>query len=234
MAKAARKAHGGEAGSDQVGGRAAPTKRAGRLASAGVILDAATTLFLRNGYLGTSMDEIAALAGVSKQTVYTHFADKERLFTDLVRGNTDRVEEFLTLASALQDTDDLEKDLRDLARRYIASVIRPQVLQLRRLIIGEAGRFPELARTYYERVPERVVATLASHMQRLAERGLLRLDDPLLAAHHLAWLILAIPMDRAMFCGDDEGFTAADLERFADAGVRVFLAAYGRRPPGAA
>ena len=50
------------------------------------ILEAATTVFLRKGYLGTSMDEIAALAAVSKQTVYKHFADKERLFSEIVVG----------------------------------------------------------------------------------------------------------------------------------------------------
>ena len=57
-------------------GRSARKRRA--------IVEAATTAFLRNGYLGTSMDEIAALAGVSKQTVYKHFADKERLFSEIV------------------------------------------------------------------------------------------------------------------------------------------------------
>ena len=57
------------------------------------ILDAATTVFLRNGYLGTSMDEIAALAAVSKQTVYKHFADKERLFSEIVVGTVNEAGE---------------------------------------------------------------------------------------------------------------------------------------------
>jgi hypothetical protein len=83
------------------------------------------------------------------------------------------------------------------------------------------------ARAYHEQVPERVLATLAAGLQQLAERGLLRLDDPLLAANHLGWLILGMPLDRAMFRGTDEGFTAAELERLADAGVAAFLAAYG-------
>src|SRR6266568_940065 len=97
-----------------------PRKRAGRLQSAGVIRDAATALFLKNGYLGTSMDEIAAAAGVSKQTVYTHFADKERLFTELVLGNTEVVEEFgQTITHLLVETDDLANSLRELARRYL-------------------------------------------------------------------------------------------------------------------
>ena len=55
------------------------------------ILDAATSVFLRSGYLGTSMDEIAALAGVSKQTIYKHFADKERLFSEIVTAVCDEI-----------------------------------------------------------------------------------------------------------------------------------------------
>jgi TetR/AcrR family transcriptional regulator, mexJK operon transcriptional repressor len=226
----ARVARAADSGRDLVGRKAAPKKRAGRLASAGVIMEAATTLFLRNGYPGTSMDEIAALAGVSKQTVYKHFADKQRLFTALILRSTERVDEFVdAMTLMLQDTDDLDKDLGELARRYIATVVQPRVLQMRRLVIGEASRFPELADTYYERAPERVLETLASCLQRLAERGLLRMDDPLLAANHFVALILWVPLDRAMFHGIEQRFTGADLERFADAGVRVFLAAYG--PP---
>jgi TetR/AcrR family transcriptional regulator, mexJK operon transcriptional repressor len=212
-----------------VGERTAPTRRAGRLASAGVIREAATTLFLRSGYLGTSMEEIATLAGVSKQTVYTHFADKEQLFTDIILGATDRVDDFLLHVTAvLQDTDDLEKDLREVARRYLTAVLLPELLQLRRLVIGESGRFPELARKYYERAPERTLAALASCFQRLAERGLMRVDDPPLAARHFAFLVLGAPLDRAMFCGGDTKLPPAELERQADAAVRTFLAAYSR------
>src|SRR5829696_4623111 len=120
------------------------------------ILDAATTVFLRNGYLGTSMDEIAALAGVSKQTIYKHFTDKEQLFSAIILGTIDRVgEPFYARIDTLQDTDDLDKDLGALARRLITIVMQPQVLALRRLVIGEAERFPQLGRAYYERGPGR-------------------------------------------------------------------------------
>jgi TetR/AcrR family transcriptional regulator, mexJK operon transcriptional repressor len=184
-------------------------------------------VFLRNGYLGTSMDEIAALAGVSKQTVYKHFADKERLFTAIILATIDQVgEPFHAEIATLEDTDDLVGDLHELAHRLITIVMQPQVLRLRRLIIGEAGRFPELGRTYQERGPGRTVVALAAYFQRLAERGLLRMDDPELAGNHFNWLVLSIPLNRVML-GGDERFSAADLERFADEGVRVFLAAYG-------
>src|SRR5262249_16757070 len=140
--------------------QATPRRRAGRLASAGPIMEAAASLFLRNGYLGTSMDEIAALARVSKQTVYTHFADKERLFTDLVMRNAELVDEFLdTIAAMLHNTTDVEKDLGALARRYVPYGIRPPTPQLRPLVIGEARRFPQTAPTYYERVPPGAPAT---------------------------------------------------------------------------
>jgi TetR/AcrR family transcriptional regulator, mexJK operon transcriptional repressor len=206
-----------------------PKRRAGRLASGAVIMDAATTLFLRHGFLGTSVDDIAALAHVSKQTVYTHFADKEQLFAELVRGNIASVDQFTDAVAAMPvDSADPEQHLRDLARRHIHAVIQPRALQLRRLVIGESGRFPDLARMYYERIPQRVISILASHLQHLGDRGLLHLEDASLAANHLAWLVLAIPLDEAMFCGDAVPFGPAELDRFADAGVDVFLKAYGR------
>jgi TetR/AcrR family transcriptional repressor of mexJK operon len=194
------------------------------------ILEAATTVFLRNGYRGTSMDEIAALAGVSKQTVYKHFADKESLFTEIVTSTVDEVADpVYNEVLELRDTGDLEEDLRDLARRQVAAVMQPRVLQLRRLVIGEAGRFPELGRTFYERGPGRTIAALATVFEGLAARGELHLDDPLLAASHFNWLIMSSPLNLAMLLGRDEAPAPAELDRHADTGVRAFLAAYGVR-----
>jgi TetR/AcrR family transcriptional repressor of mexJK operon len=195
------------------------------------ILEAATTVFLRNGYVGTSMDEIAALAAVSKQTVYKHFADKQHLFSEIVTSTVDRASEPVQAEVLdLQDSGDVEADLRDLARRQLAAVMQPRLLQLRRLVIGEAGRFPELGRSFYERGPGRTLAALATTFARLAERGVLRLDDPQLAAAHFNWLIMSIPLNEAMLCGHDDPPPGADLDRYADSGVHVFLAAY-RHPP---
>jgi len=119
-----------------------------------VILEAATDLFLRNGYLGTSMDEVASVAGVSKQTVYKHFSDKEGLFQELVLATIDQVgEPFYEALPSLEDTDDVEEDLRALARGLIRIVMRPRLLQLRRLVIAEAGRFPELSGPYLGQKP---------------------------------------------------------------------------------
>ena len=191
------------------------------------ILDAATTVFLSNGYLGTSMDEIAALARVSKQTVYKHFGDKERLFSEIVIATVDEIanpnyDEVLKLS----DIGDVEHNLHGFARRQLRAVMQPRLLQLRRLVIGEAGRFPQLGRLFYERGPGRTIDALATLFERLASRGALELDDPGLAAAHFNWLVMSIPLNQAMLLGEHEPATPAELDRYADAGVRAFLAAY--------
>jgi TetR/AcrR family transcriptional regulator, mexJK operon transcriptional repressor len=192
------------------------------------IIEAATALFLEHGYQGTSMDDIAAVAVVSKQTVYKNFADKQQLFSDIVLGAAARADEFIaSLPHALTDTDDLRAGLVALARRYLAIVMQPRLLQMRRLIVAEASRFPDLARAYYQRVPEHVIGGLAAQFDNLADRGLLRIDDPAVAAAQYAFLVLGLPLDRAMFLGPGHDLTAAELDRQAEEAVRVFLAAYG-------
>jgi TetR/AcrR family transcriptional repressor of mexJK operon len=198
-------------------GRSARKRRA--------IITAASEVFLSNGYLGTSMDEIAARAAVSKQTVYKHFADKEKLFTSIILGSTDQAQQRFA-AMTLDEEPDLATGLRNLARRLAKIVIQPEMMRLRRIIIGEADRFPEVARTWYEQGPGRVVDTLAVRFAELADRGLLRTEDPRLAAAQFNWLVLSIPLNEIMFRGNDEDFPDAELDRIADEGARVFLAAY--------
>jgi TetR/AcrR family transcriptional repressor of mexJK operon len=192
-------------------------------------VEAATTAFLSRGYLGTSMDEIAAMAAVSKRTVYHHFVEKERLFTEIVLATTDEVDQVVRLvAESLAETRDVRQDLTELARLLLGALMQPRLLQLRRLIIANADLFPDLGRAWYARGFNRVLGTLATHFQRLAKQGLLKVDDPLLAAHHFVGLLLWIPMNQAMFTGDYEPKVEADIARYADSAVRAFLTGYGQ------
>ena len=193
------------------------------------ILAAAEEMFLRSGYLGTNMDELAARSQVSKQTVYKHFGSKEALFVELVTSMTDAasssVHNEIPDAAAAADVPDY---LRDYAERQLAVVMTPRLLQLRRLVIGEVSRFPELARALYESGPRRAMDSLAAAFARLDERGLLRVPDPDAAASHFNWLVMGEPVNRAMLLGDaaipDEDWRRKHVH---DA-VNVFLAAYGR------
>ncbi|MBP2368722.1 TetR/AcrR family transcriptional regulator [Pseudonocardia parietis] len=199
-------------------GRSARKRRA--------ILDAARPLFLAHGYAATSMDEVAARAAVSKQTVYKQFVDKQRLFAAIITGDIEEAEELTrSLVDALPQTQNLERDLREFARRHVVEVLAPHLLRMRRLLIGEADRFPDLAAAWYSRGPEQAHATFAGWFTTLAQRGLLHVPDPALAAEHFNWLILAAPINRAMFTGTEE--PVERLHYYADEAVRVFLAAYG-------
>lgn len=197
------------------------------------ILDAARVLFLQKGYAGSSMDEVAAVARVSKQTVYKHFADKQQLFTSLVIADVAESEGSThPLVEAMPDSQDVEHDLREFARAHLADVMQPQLLRMRRLLIGEADRFPDLARAWYESGPVRSSTIFATWFRALDRRGMLRVDDPQLAGQHFNWLVLSIPLNKAMSSPLDEPvFTRRELDHYADEGVRVFLAAYGAPSP---
>ena len=195
------------------------------------IVEAAARLFLRKGYPRTSMDDVAAEAAVSKQTVYKHFADKEQLFTHIVLATTDEVDAVVRLVSAaLGESADVEGELAELARSFLRTLMAPPLLRLRRLVISSAGQFPEVGRTWYERGFERVLEALADRFRDLAAAGRLEVDDPLLAAHHFTGLLLWIPVNRAMFTGAETAMAEGDLDRYAAGAVRAFLRGYGTGP----
>lgn len=194
------------------------------------MVEAARILFLKQGYEGTSMEDIAIKAAVSKQTVYKHFADKKRLFEEIVLATTSQVDRVVGLVAApLVETRDLKKDLTLLGRQFVAELMDPRLLRLRRLVIANADRMPELGRTWYQQGFERVLGTLATTFAALSERDLLSVEDPLIAAHHFVGLLLWIPVNQAMFTGNDEPCTKSALDHYADAAVSAFLAAYGAK-----
>jgi TetR/AcrR family transcriptional regulator, mexJK operon transcriptional repressor len=194
------------------------------------ILSAGRDLFLSNGYQGTSVDQIAASAEVSKQTVYKHFGDKHELLLAIVNNALEStVTPFLERISALADTADLERDLTELAADYLRMVLQEPVVQLRRLVIGEANRVPELAQLYYEQAPGRALPAFADCFSALHDRGLLRVPEPAIAAEHFAFLIVGRSIDQALFYGGPAVLASIDIDHHVRAGVRVFLAAYQAR-----
>jgi len=195
------------------------------------ILSAATDVFLKGGYLGTNVDAIAVRSAVSKQTVYKHFGSKEALFVEIVATMTsDAGDLVLGETSEPDDSAALAAYLRGYADKQLAAVLTPRLMQLRRLVIGEVTRFPDLARVLYERGPHRALTNLAALFERLAARGLLTIEDPAAAASHFNWMIMADPLNRAMLLGDEAIPSADALRRHAAEGVRVFLAAYATHP----
>ena len=193
------------------------------------VLEAAAKVFLSGGYLGASMDEISDLAGVSKQTVYTYFSNKEALFAAMASALSNEASDRVQNSVAeFGEDDDLEGYLVGYAVRQLEVVLTPRILQLRRLVIGEVGRFPELGAALYAGGPGRAIASLAATFERLADRGALSVHDPLLAATQFNWLIMSVPLNRTMLLGDGAIPSSKELREHAREGVRMFLAAYSR------
>jgi TetR/AcrR family transcriptional regulator, mexJK operon transcriptional repressor len=176
------------------------------------------------------MDQVAAIAAVSKQTVYKHFGEKRELLFAIVTDALDSaVGSLRDRIAALPDSADVEADLRALAGDYLRAVLQESVVQLRRLVIGEANRLPELARLYYEHAPLRTLTALSDAFARLHDRGVLNIPQSALAAEHFAFLIVGRPIDQALFDGAREVWADFDVDDYARSGVDVFLAAYRPR-----
>jgi len=191
------------------------------------IAQAATAVFLRDGYVAASMDEVAAVAGVSKQTVYKHFGSKEQLFLAVIQEAINGVldEFFSVLATSFPDSEDLEGDLLRLGRILLTRVLDTELMALRRLVIAEVRRFPQLGRAWYESGPGALVAALSESLRRLAERGELSIGDPLAAASDFNWLVVSRPQNMVIF-GVVDAFTTTEIEEFVTSAVTVFLNAY--------
>ncbi|MGC1395718.1 MAG: TetR/AcrR family transcriptional regulator [Coleofasciculaceae cyanobacterium] len=133
--------------------------------------------FLAHGYAATSMDRVAAAAGVSKATVYSHFQDKEGLFTALIR---QLVEGKFRSIFEPNHADMLQADpntlLRDLANRVLdMGISDPQFLNFMRVILGESGRFPQLARAFVRNVEQTSFDRLRQYLTNCPQ---LKLSDP--------------------------------------------------------
>jgi TetR/AcrR family transcriptional repressor of mexJK operon len=193
------------------------------------VVEAARTLFLRQGYAGTTMEEIAALAGLTKRTVYNNYGDKDALFIQIVVDVTAFAEEFARGLreefTAGMSAATLPAILDDLGRRLALGIVRPEVVALRRLLIGEARAFPALAREYFDRAPGQVIEALASGFERLGKAGLLRVPDPRRAASQFAYLVAGEPLDRSMLIGTTP--SRQHIIAGAREGVLTFLARYG-------
>ncbi|KAF0224166.1 MAG: Regulatory protein [Rhodospirillaceae bacterium] len=141
------------------------------------MLDAAQVCFLDKGYANTSVDEVAARAGVSKATIYAHFASKDALFGAIICRRCDDQAEGLSNLS-LPEGQDARTILTAIGLRLMALFLSPEVMGIYRMVIAEAPRHPELAQTWYEAGPLRGKQRVGEVFERMKAQGLLAYDAP--------------------------------------------------------
>jgi AcrR family transcriptional regulator len=185
---------------------------------------AALVLFARDGYGRTSVDAIAAEAGVSKRTVYSHYGDKENLFLLVLRESYDTMRERVTdiVDRNLRDVDDVRSALITCIREIVRAITRaPGRATLIRLLISEAPHFPAILDLWHN---WGIVPLIAEPLAKLAAAGLLDTDDPAQAAEHLSALTLGRVNTTSMM-GTIQ-LTDSEADRIIVSGIAVFMRAY--------
>ena len=141
------------------------------------ILKGALSQFLQDGYLGSSMDRIAQAAGVSKQTLYSYFGDKESLFKALIRKVTTHKFQ-LVWSKPLKGKPEIV--LKSLAKRIYQEVNDPQYLAFVHIVVTEAKNYPEIGELFLSNVAKPAISILTKYLQECPD---LHLDDPKAIAH---------------------------------------------------
>lgn len=187
------------------------------------VLDGAREVFLRDGFEGASVDDIARAAGVSKATLYSYFPDKRLLFMEVAR-----IECCRQADEAVQLIDVTAKPsqvLRSAGLRFLEILLSDFNLRTFRICCAEADRFPELGQDFYQSGPLLARERLSEYLSAAVERGELAIDDMDLAADQFAELCKADLFPRALF-GVQTRFSAPERARVVDAAVAVFLSRY--------
>lgn len=199
------------------GGR--PTQQEA-LQLAGRILDAATALFLGDGYGFTSVEAIAQRAGISKRTLYARYANKAQIFGAVVRNIIDELRPPASVP--LIEGENLDMVLTRLAGLILRAALTPKALGLFRLMVAESGRFPELAVVATEQGASREAVTLISALlTRERDAGRITISNAEFAAQQFLFMVLALPQRRALGLGNP--MHADELERWPADTVALFL-----------
>ncbi|MGB9153474.1 MAG: TetR/AcrR family transcriptional regulator [Alphaproteobacteria bacterium] len=187
------------------------------------IVKAATTLFMENGYELTSMEAVARQAGVSKLTIYSHFADKSELFRAIIQYRCDKLGMPLSFLSEAETP--VKQALLKIARHAVSLIFRADSIRLMRVVQAEALHHPEIVQIYYEVGPKRVKAAFADLLCDFDRQKQLSIRDSVRASEQFFSLLKGEMLQRTLMfqtTAPDE----KELDKHIKATVDFFLAAY--------
>ena len=184
------------------------------------ILEVATELFLAEGYGSTTIEAVAARAGISKRTLYHRFDDKSALFAAVVH---DIIEQIRPPPGVpLIEGATLHDVLRRLAAMILRAALAPTALALHRLVMAESARFPELIRSVHnDGSTSEAIALIGGLLARDPRESTLNAENRVFAAQQFLVMIVSLPQRRAMGYGTP--MTPAELDIWADKSVSLFL-----------
>ena len=187
------------------------------------VLAGARTVFLRDGFEGASVDDIAREAGVSKATLYSYFPDKRLLFTEVL--SAECLRQTSEAEALITDDMPIEQALRIAAERIVDFALSDFGHAVFCICVSEAERFPGLGQAFYKSGPELVKTRIAAFLSEAAAAGSLKIDDIDLAADQFLSLCKAGLHDRSVLGVLPPDMTT-ERKRVVDGAVRMFLAGY--------
>lgn len=161
------------------------------------ILDAAQMCFAEQGFSKTSMDSIAARAGVSKATIYAHFQSKDELFGAIIQRRCNDYGDGIGCLAVPQGCDGRQA-LIHMARHLLTFLVQPEVLAIYRMVVAESSTNPDLARSYYDLGPTRGKAHMAALLHDMMQQGLIPKRDAEQMTDQLAGLLRGEYYNRAV------------------------------------
>ena len=190
------------------------------------VLAGARAVFMRDGFEGASVDDIAREAGVSKATLYSYFADKRMLFMEV--GRSQCAHQSNMLFECIDTSAPAREVLTEIARRILGFMTTNLGQRIFRICVAESERFPELGRRFWETGPMVVRAQMIEYFEGAIARGELAIDDCGFAADQFHELCKVDLVPRMVF-GIGDPPTEAERERVVAGAVDMFLARYGAR-----
>ena len=191
------------------------------------ILEAAMTLFPSRGYDGTSVEAIAQSAGVSKLTVYSHFADKETLFGAAVTECCAQM-----LPHRLFEPEPglpVREALLGIGRAFLDLMMDERAIALHRVMISQAGADRRLAEIFFSAGPRAALQEMESFLAAANAEGTLEVDSPAKDAEHFFSMLKGVRHMRVLV-GLSPPPPAAERDAHVSEIVQLFLRAYAPRP----
>ena len=192
-----------------------PTKRE-------LILGSASDLFLDNGFEGTSMDQIALSAGVSKQTVYSHFGNKEALFTAVIAAKCEAHQLTGDLFDLERELDDV---LSDLAHHFTELLLSDEAIALHRVCIAGGEKYSQIAALFWQAGPVWMQGQLANYIEKKQQLGEFRDCEPLHAAQQFLYMLKGEAHLRKLL-NLEQANAVETQQQYRQSCVSMFLAAY--------
>ena len=188
------------------------------------VLEGARAIFMRHGFEGASVDDIARAAGVSKATLYSYFPDKRLLFSEVARIECNRQAE--ETISHIDTSAPVEEVIREAAQCVVRFFLSDFGQQVFRICVAESYRFPELGRRFYTSGPQMLREKMAQVLEPYVVRGDLRIADMDLACSQFGELCKSDLFVRCL-CGVECAFSEEEVNRVVNGVVEMFLARYG-------